>query len=405
MIEKFTVKSFKSLEHIEIELGQVNVFVGANGSGKSNLLESFGVIGAAASGRVDDESLLRRGVRPGVPQLYKSSFRHQEREKQPHIFFAAYNGGAAYEVSLWNPLRDPKPAWRFKSEVLQRGPGDRIVGRSPYRKEQLEPGKELDPEQGFAALKAVELKSDDLASRLLGDLRGYSIFCGNTPTLRGLVPDQQSREPVGLSGGRLPEALTELLKARSADENEWLHKEVLEVLPLIDWAKSYGSAPSAMVPLSPSASASKRVVHFRDRFMAEKRNALTGYDASEGALYILFAAVLALHPKSPRCFAIDNMDQALNPILAKKLAQVFCRWILESNTKRQVLVTGHNAAILDGLPLKDDRVRLFTVDRDNRGRTVVRRVELNNALLAKAAEGWTISRLWLNGLIGGVPDV
>ncbi len=61
--------------------------------------------------------------------------------------------------------------------------------------------------------------------------------------------------------------------------------------------------------------------------------------------------------------------------------------------------------MLDGLPLTDNRVRLFVVDRDNRGHTVVRRVELNQDMLARAEQGWTLSRLWMNGLIGGVPDV
>ena len=42
MIEKLTVNSFKSLESVEVDLGQVNVFIGANGSGKSNLLEAPG---------------------------------------------------------------------------------------------------------------------------------------------------------------------------------------------------------------------------------------------------------------------------------------------------------------------------------------------------------------------------
>src|SRR5215467_3923666 len=106
MLTKITVKSFKSLESIEVDLGSVNVFVGANGSGKSNLLEAIGVLGAAAFGRVDDESLLRRGVRPGVPQLYKSAFPTRQAEKTPHIFFGAENSKVSYEASLWNPIDD-----------------------------------------------------------------------------------------------------------------------------------------------------------------------------------------------------------------------------------------------------------------------------------------------------------
>ena len=74
MLKSFTVKAFKSIPDLTVELGQINVFIGANGSGKSNILEAIGVLSAAASGIVDDESLMRRGVRPGVPALYKTSF-------------------------------------------------------------------------------------------------------------------------------------------------------------------------------------------------------------------------------------------------------------------------------------------------------------------------------------------
>ena len=74
MIRNLRIERFKSLVRLELELGRINVFVGANGSGKSNLLEAVGILGSAAFGRVDDETLLRRGVRPGVPSLYKTAF-------------------------------------------------------------------------------------------------------------------------------------------------------------------------------------------------------------------------------------------------------------------------------------------------------------------------------------------
>jgi predicted ATPase len=401
MITKLKVNSFKSLECVEVELGQINFFVGANGSGKSNLLEAMGVLSAASFGRVDDESLLRRGVRPGLPQLYKSAFPHRKSERRPHIYFSAENSDARYEVSLWNPINDPKPAWRFKSETLRRSNGEKIVDRAPYKKS----AAHMNQEQGLAALKSVELGEDDAARHLLELLRGYSIYCANTPTLRGLTPDQQVREPIGLSGGRLPQAISELLQARWAKDNEWMRDRIGEIKPLIDWAEAFGSAPSEMMPLSPSAATSRRVIRFRDRFMTPKRNTLSGYDASEGALYVLFAAVLVLHPKSPDLLAIDNVDQTLNPLLAKRVSEAICRWILSAPIKKQVLLTSHNPAVLDGIPLDNERVRLFTIDRDNRGHTRVRRVELNEQLLSRAAEGWTLSRLWANGLIGGVPDV
>ena len=118
MITKLTVRSFKTLEEVEIELGSVNVFVGANGSGKSNLLEAVGVLSAAADGKVNDQVLLQRGVRPGLPQLYKSAF----SEGQPqHIFFGANNDKSSYEVALHNPLDESGKPWRYKTESWMQG--------------------------------------------------------------------------------------------------------------------------------------------------------------------------------------------------------------------------------------------------------------------------------------------
>jgi len=87
------------------------------------------------------------------------------------------------------------------------------------------------------------------------------------------------------------------------------------------------------------------------------------------------------------------------------LMKHFADWILDSKDNRQILITTHNPAVLDGLPLQDDRVRLFTVDRDNQGKTIIKRVVLDPKLLDMASKGWTLSRLWMNKLIGGMPNV
>jgi predicted ATPase len=396
MIRTLAVERFKSLVTLKIELGRVNVFIGANGSGKSNLLEAVGVLGAAAFGRVEDETLLRRGVRPGVPRLYKAAFPMQSRV--PHILFGATaETGARYEVTLWNPLENPSPAWRFKTEKLLRSDRDAVVTRSTTTT------AKHNQEQGLAALETVNLPPGDSALAMMDQLRAYSIYCPNTPSLRGLTQDSYARDPVGLAGGRLPEAVEELLLA--GKKNDALGEVLEEVGELIDWAQGFSAEPSLDVPLSPSAARSRLVIQFVDRFMAKGRNKLTGYDASEGALYILFCAVLALHPKAPKCLAVDNIDQALNPRLARRLMARLCSWTGRMNGDRQWLLTAHNPAILDGIPLDDPEIRLFTVDRDSNGHTVVRRIDLVAALSKRPSEEWTLSRMWMNGLLGGVPNV
>jgi len=113
-------------------------------------------------------------------------------------------------------------------------------------------------------------------------------------------------------------------------------------------------------------------------------------------------AVLAAHPKAPSFCAVDNADHGLNPGLATALTKRFAAWILSSKDERQILMTSHSPAVLDGLPLQDDRVRLFTVDRDNQGKTIIDRVVVTKKLLHMADKGWTLSRLWTNKLIGGI---
>lgn len=395
MIKKVSIHSFKSLENVELELGLLNVFIGANGSGKSNLLEAIGVLSAAADGKVNDQALMSRGVRPGVPSLYKSAFPTENRALS-HIYFCGASDEIHYDVSLHNPLRDPSPSWKFKTESFVRN-GDSLASRGPNMKDNP------NTENGLAALKAVQLKKDDPALAFLKRLQEYVIFSPTTPVLRGVAPETQPRVPVGLSGGRLPDAVHELLVARS---NSVLIKKVCsEALGLISWAKSYGSADATDLPLSPSASSSPKVVRFTDRYMSHKRNVLSGYDASEGALITLFLAVLAAHPKAPTFCAIDNADHGLNPGLASNLIKNVAEWLFENQEQRQLLITSHNPAVLDGLPLQDDRVRLFTVDRDNRGKTIVKRIIVDDNLRAFAAKGWTMSRLWMNKLIGGMPNV
>ncbi|MCA9680792.1 MAG: AAA family ATPase [Myxococcales bacterium] len=391
LLREVHIRSFKSLEDVRVELGLVNVFIGANGSGKSNLLEAIGLLGAAASGRVDDEGLLRRGVRPGLPRLYLSSFLESAEPQTIHL--SACTGNATYDVELLQP--EPSPSWHYGSELLTAGEQE-ILRRTNNG------SQARNPTAGLAALELVELEPESPAASLLTSLREYAIHAPNTVTLRGLVSDPQTRAPLGLAGGRLAEALDELQDFARQDSAT---EEVIDDLrELIDWVADFGARRGGDVPLSPSIPRQQQVLYFRDRFMAAGRNELSAYDASEGALYVLFAMIAATHPSSPPLLAIDNVDAGLNPRLARALIERLCERVTAAR-ERQLLLTSHNPLVLDGLPLQNDQVRLFAVDRSARGKTLVRRIEVTPELLAKAEEGWTLSRLWVMGHLGGVPDV
>jgi len=257
--------------------------------------------------------------------------------------------------------------------------------------------KNLDETAGLSALKLVDLQTDNPASILLKTLQGYAIYTPNTPTLRATVPDPQTRKPLGLAGGGLAEGF-EALKGK-VDEDR-----LDAVLELVDWVSKVGATESAGALLSPAIPRAKKVLKFTDRFMAASRNSLTAYDASEGALYVLFAAVLCLSPSSPSVFAIDNLDSALNPRLVTRLVERLGEWLQLGEPNRQLLFTAHNPTVLDGLDLYDDEVRLFTVERNSEGHTTVRRVEISPEL-RKLNKQYPLSRLWAMGNLGAVPNV
>ena len=395
LLASVEVRDFKSLKKVQVELGQVNVFVGANGSGKSNLLEALGILGSAAAGVIDDQALARRGVRPGV--LFKSSF--LEEKPAPKISLRATSqAGAHYHAYITKPARAESTAWLFGNETLTLG-DEAVASRGPRGNASLEwLSVPLEKSRSIANLARTSTKTPARVRAFLDVLDDFAIFAPVTPVLRGLAPDTAPRAPVGLFGGQLPEAIGRL---RSTGN----HVHALAgALGLIDWAKDVEMGPPSLDILSASVGRTREVLRFTDRFMAEGRNVLSGYDASEGALYILFMLVLAMDEAAPRSFAVDNFDQALNPRTARALTSLFVKTALEYG--RQAFLTTHNPLVLDGLQLDDDRVRLFTVSRSAKGFTEVRRVPVKNLAALKEKHGeFALSRLWVTGLLGGMPDV
>jgi hypothetical protein len=285
-------------------------------------------------------------------------------------------------------------------ELLSRGPrGGQLAGAKWGHGNGLAPS----PESGLAALARGTADLSGPPADLLAALANFAIFAPVTPVLRGIAPDPAPRAPVGLFGGQLPEAVAPLLDHK---RRKFGGMPLSDLFSLLDWAADLSISPPSRHLLSPSVPTARFVLRFEDRRMRPKRNLLSGYDASEGALYVLFMLVLAMHQEAPAILAVDNFDAALNPLLARRMTTTFVDQILDAQPARQVFLTTHQPQALDGLNLSDARVRLFAVDRDRRsGFTTARHLKINAELLAKGADKFSLSRLWTMGRLGGVPEL
>ena len=68
-IRHISIKNYKSIVDITIQMGGFNVFIGANGCGKSNILEAIALGAAASSDKLDFEYFANRGIRITEPSL------------------------------------------------------------------------------------------------------------------------------------------------------------------------------------------------------------------------------------------------------------------------------------------------------------------------------------------------
>ena len=370
-ITSISIHNFKSLYDVSFEPGNVNVLIGANGSGKSSVLEAIGTLSAAMTDRVNSNSLQRKGVRLSASQLYKSKFLDIKKESVTVDFQVGWQKEAhdyQYSVHLTVPTDDD--SWKYHTESALKD-GKSVFGRSNRSKGQM------NNKIGYFTV-AEALASDEYisAGRYIGN---YGIYQPDTLTLRGTLPDPTQVSPIGLNGGRLA--------------------DMSDVLELIEWASDFRVGKPKKSTLNPGIPAASRIIEFQDRYLKDAA-LFTGYDASEGALYVLFMLCVAMHPNAPKMFGIDSFDHAMNPRLARKITQVFSRLILENG--KTVFMTTHNPLVLDGLDLTDDRVRLFVTDRDENGHIIMNRIQVSEELVGT---GQSLSRLWINGYLGGVPEL
>ncbi|WP_146168317.1 AAA family ATPase [Celeribacter persicus] len=194
---------------------------------------------------------------------------------------------------------------------------------------------------------------------------------------------------------------------------EWeILDKCMDLVWLPGWASSFGvHRGKPQLTSRDVVERSSETVYFVDRFMHASRNRLSVYDSSEGTLFLLFAAIILSHPEAPRVFALDNVDNALNPKLTRKLVEQIVSVVsttAASDTElgaRQVFLTSHNPTALDAFDLFSKDQRVFVVRRNDRGHTTVERLqphpEMSRQDWMLAMNGRNLSQVWLDGDIPG----
>lgn len=413
MLKSLEIKLFKSIRSLKLDLGRVNLFIGGNGSGKSNILEAIGLLSACIDQGLRGRDLERKGMRLSPPELMKSAHKNA---KLPKIFSlnANFSGNIHYQCNLTSRAHDP--LLRFHSESCELN-GKKQFGRSGAGAKVLGSSisSDLDKYRGMWDQIRFAFPFDASVEKTFSEFGRYAIYTPQTDFLRGKRGGALDVPPIGLHGEGLPEAALSVI-LRSNENKKPLERDfanrAIRLVFLPDWTNRVrvGKIQQALVSQD-IAEPSQEMVYFVDRFMREGRNTLSAYDSSEGTLFLLFVAILMAHEDSPRYFALDNVDNALNPKLTRKLVELMIELTDEVHEKdhpfgpKQIFLTSHNPTSLDAFDLFNPDHRVFVVSRNEKGHTLAERLEPAKDMTpedwAIASNGKNLSQLWLDDMIEG----
>ncbi len=387
MINKVSISNFKSIYKQDIELGRVNVFIGENGSGKSNILEAIAMAAASNGGELNTQGLINRGVRVTKPSLTFNSFLGVANRSE--IKIDLHDGNVLFESILKcdNP-DDIFAVWKDDNRYNKslRSLMKKILEQAPL-------DKNIDVLYQ-AAINQIDLDApanNPFVHSVIGkSISKFLIYNINTNALRGISNDSKIT-PLGING----EGLDILLSTFDEDQL----KELKE-LNFISWLQSiHVDLGDALKYKGYKLGRSTSDLYFTDKYMQRKNNMFAAENANEGALHVLFYLALLISVRTPSFFAIDNIETALNPMLCRQLMKRITE--LAPIHQKQVLITTHNPAVLDGLNLHDQDQCLFVVKRTDEGHTKVERIKLKPEV---KDENLKLSELWMRGYLGALPS-
>jgi len=368
LLEIVTIQNYRSIQDFTIDLGRFNIFISANGSGKSNILEAIALGASSISEELEDISLSSRGIKVTEPQFMRAGFDRNNITKDIKIMFKS-NYGFEYNCILSND-NSPFSKWFNKS-----------INGTPITQTLAELYKD-DKERSKIQKLPAEHKMNSL-NNFKQLLSNFLIYSPENEILKNFA--EGGRKPLGIKG----EGFFKLLKILENDRGKI--KKLKEHLELIDWFKDF-SIPQNLLQ-------DEKKIELKDQYLDPKLKFFDQKSSNEGFLFLLFYFTLFISEYTPKFFAIDNIDSSLNPKLCSELIKRLVKLCYEYD--KQVIITTHNPAILDGLNLNDEKQRLFVILRNKPGYTKALRITKKQ--IPDDQLPVRLSEQFLRGYIGGLP--
>lgn len=348
---KVKIEGFKSIEHAALELGDLNVVIGANGSGKSNLIGVFRLL----------ERVLTHNL-----QFYVASepdrFLFHGRKKTPALSldFAFDQNAYGFKLKVAqdtlifeNERVEYSGYWKYGEPIA--------VGHKESKLEEAAHGKI--PEFVFPKARNLVVyhfhdTSDTSPAKQTADVDDNRLFRPDAANLPAYLYWLQEKHPV---------------------QFRHIEEHIRLVAPFFE-----------QFVLAPSQLNEKKI-----KLEWKQKGSDAYFDAwslSDGTLRFICLATLLLQPNPPALILLDEPELGLHPFAIRILAEM-----LEAASKHvQVLLATQSVTLLDNFAAQN----VIVAENDGLKTTFNR---LNEEELNVWLEEFSLGELWEKNVLGGRP--
>jgi len=378
MLKRIAIHGFKSIERQTIELGALNVLIGANGSGKSNLLGALSFLKASVVGKRD--TLVKQYG--GADRLL-----HHGKKVTKACFFSCKSDVFSYEQTLipvaGDRLEVAKEGLAILGSEVAWSEGGADIGQleDQLMDEQKHHLKEAVARDGWTEQEAEDqLKVFPSAKREIDAWRMYHLHDTSATAAVKSTCDVDDNRYLREDASNLP-AYLYWLKLKHPVE----YRRIVSVIQL---AAPYFED----FVLEPLRRNEKTI-----RLEWNQRHSDAYFDAdslSDGTLRFVCLTTLLNQPKwaMPSLIVIDEPELGLHPLAIRLLAEM----LDAASEHTQILIATQSVTLLDNFPLD----QVIVAEHDGKS-SVFRR--LNPVDYQAWLENYSIGELWEKNVLGGRP--
>ncbi len=340
MIRSVEITNFKSIRHQKIDLERLTVFVGANASGKTSVLEA--IAWAAEISTLWDR--VGKEINPPLPASISNQIQTELKPQWYCDLVCNSKSDIISTIVISNSDREflvnaepPDDDGPRRAEPLGRRDWSIFV----------EPGTGVDNE-------AVRMPS-------LGEIQFQTSHLAR--------PSYSDRTPpcLGPEGEDLSSVVA-YMALNDPDNFRALVDELKGLIPHLERIR-FTKSPVTRIETEVVRLGDETVERHLKRtyqgdallFDFENTKGIPARAVSEGTLMLLGLLTKLLGPERPEVLLIDNIDRGLHPIAQRELIKVL-RKLMERFPNLQILATTHSPYLLDSV--EPEEVRMMALDED-----------------------------------------